>query len=109
MSPRMKLWIVSALFVLLALPTAAFAQRADNNGQGRGDGSHGQSNGRGQDNGHGRNNGRGQDNGHGHNRPVIAHPTRPPHGPVAPVPEPTAALVFAGGLLAARYAVRRRS
>ncbi|RIL05264.1 MAG: hypothetical protein DCC71_11075 [Proteobacteria bacterium] len=93
MKLQMKHWIVPALFVLLALPTVASAQRAD------------------RDQNQGRAIGRGHDGSRGPGRPVFTNPTpsRPPRGSVAPVPEPSAALAFAVGLLAARYATRRRS
>lgn len=97
----MKRLIVSALFLLLALPTVALAQQASR-GQERG------SNGRGHDNDRGRSN-NWFNSGRWNNGQGYIRPTRPVRPPTAPVPEPSAALVFAGGLLAARYAVRRRS
>lgn len=100
MNRAMKHLIASALFLLLAMPTVALAQQA---GRGNDRGSNHDNN-RGRDNDRGRDNHRGRDN----DRPRYNQPTRPPR-PTAPVPEPSAALVFGAGLLAARYAGRRRS
>jgi hypothetical protein len=97
-----KRLIVSALFLLLALPTVALAQQASR-GDDRGSNGRGHDNDRGRNNDRGRDNDRGRNNGSGYN-----YSPRPPRGQTAPVPEPSAALVFAGGLLAARYAGRRR-
>jgi hypothetical protein len=85
-------WTVPALFALMLLPSVASAQRAD------------------RDRGPGASRGPNVGRGPSQQRPVFTHPvpTRPPRGTVAPVPEPSAALVFAAGLLAARYAGRRR-
>jgi hypothetical protein len=59
----------------------------------------------------GRGNGHGNGWGWGHSRPIV-FPYRPPTvtpTPVAATPEPAAALVFGVGLLAARWAARRRA